>query len=196
MLSARPSASIGMIDIASPFLSTSSNPPLTVLCSPAMRLARPNHLGQGPRPWSSRHQEGKLLNEWSPGYRHMRGSHRCPPDTTSQGVAFKKMPEPESEPPSEDIGTVGMALIALGLPANPICLWSEFTLATTGSGLPEGPGGALGAAGESEAGCTAARITIRTMRGLVARWLVGDICTIVRGGGHASTARPAIRLSV
>lgn len=32
-----------------------------------------------------------------------------------------------------------------GLIASPVCLWSEYTLATTGAGLPEGPGGALGA---------------------------------------------------
>ncbi|PSC73380.1 hypothetical protein C2E20_3528 [Micractinium conductrix] len=47
---------------------------------------------------------------------------------------------------SEDVGTVGTAAIALGLLANPICLWSEYTLKTTGAGLPPGPGGALGAA--------------------------------------------------
>ncbi|KXZ55174.1 hypothetical protein GPECTOR_3g320 [Gonium pectorale] len=45
-----------------------------------------------------------------------------------------------------DVGTVGLAAIALGLPANAIMLWSEWTLKTTGSGLPPGPGGALGAA--------------------------------------------------
>ncbi|KAI7836300.1 hypothetical protein COHA_009808 [Chlorella ohadii] len=46
----------------------------------------------------------------------------------------------------EDVGTAGKAAIALGLLANPITLWSEWTLKTTGSGLPPGPGGALGAA--------------------------------------------------
>lgn len=46
---------------------------------------------------------------------------------------------------SDDVGTAGTAAIALGLLANPIVLWSEYTLATTGSGLPPGPGGALGA---------------------------------------------------
>ncbi|GLC37884.1 hypothetical protein PLESTB_001506300 [Pleodorina starrii] len=45
-----------------------------------------------------------------------------------------------------DVGTAGVAAIALGLPANAIMLWSEWTLKTTGSGLPPGPGGALGAA--------------------------------------------------
>lgn len=47
---------------------------------------------------------------------------------------------------SDDVGTTGKAVIALGLLANPLCLWSEYTLKTTGAGLPPGPGGALGAA--------------------------------------------------
>ena len=47
----------------------------------------------------------------------------------------------------DDVGVAGTAAIALGLLANPICLWSEYTLATTGSGLPaDVAGGALGAA--------------------------------------------------
>ncbi|GFR39700.1 hypothetical protein Agub_g179 [Astrephomene gubernaculifera] len=45
-----------------------------------------------------------------------------------------------------DAGAAGVAAIAVGLPANVIMLWSEWTLKTTGSGLPPGPGGALGAA--------------------------------------------------
>ena len=45
-----------------------------------------------------------------------------------------------------DIGTVGVAAIAAGLPANLIMLWSEYTLFSTGAGLPPGPGGLLGAA--------------------------------------------------
>lgn len=45
------------------------------------------------------------------------------------------------------MGTAGLAAIALGLVANPIMIWSEYTLKTTGAGLPPGPGGALGAAG-------------------------------------------------
>ncbi|KAG1661310.1 hypothetical protein FOA52_008657 [Chlamydomonas sp. UWO 241] len=72
------------------------------------------------------------------------------PIMTKKGVAFKKgggAPEEEMEPfDDDDIGTAGLAAIALGLPANPLCYWSEFTLATTGKGLPDGPGGALGAA--------------------------------------------------
>jgi hypothetical protein len=35
----------------------------------------------------------------------------------------------------DDVGAAGTAAIALGLLANPICLWSEYTLATTGAGL-------------------------------------------------------------
>ena len=61
MLSIRPSASTGMYEVSFPFLLVDviqSSP--TALCSSAMRLARPHHLGEGPRPWSSRHQEGKL----------------------------------------------------------------------------------------------------------------------------------------
>ena len=45
-----------------------------------------------------------------------------------------------------ELSTAELAAAASGLVANPICLWSEFTLKTTGSGLPPGPGGALGAA--------------------------------------------------
>jgi hypothetical protein len=47
---------------------------------------------------------------------------------------------------SSEIGAVGLAAAAAGLVANPIVLLSEYTLATTGSGLPPGPGGAYGAA--------------------------------------------------
>ncbi|KIY97936.1 hypothetical protein MNEG_10028 [Monoraphidium neglectum] len=47
---------------------------------------------------------------------------------------------------TNDVGTAGLAAIALGLPASGITLWSEYTLFTTGAGLPPGPGGALGAA--------------------------------------------------
>eukprot|EP00884_Botryococcus_braunii_P011040 jgi/Botrbrau1/19938/Bobra.0059s0055.1 len=45
----------------------------------------------------------------------------------------------------EDVGPVGLAAVAGGLVANPVVLWSLYTLKTTGSGLPPGPGGALGA---------------------------------------------------
>mmetsp|Transcript_27481 Transcript_27481/g.69907 ORF Transcript_27481/g.69907 Transcript_27481/m.69907 type:complete len:155 (-) Transcript_27481:1323-1787(-) len=66
---------------------------------------------------------------------------------TKKGVAFTKSPVPEPEPEqSEEIGALGYGAIAAGAVANPIMLWSAVTLATTGSGLPEGPGGALGAA--------------------------------------------------
>jgi len=42
----------------------------------------------------------------------------------------------------QDIGAAGTAAIAVGLVANPVVLWSEFTLKTTGAGLQ---GDALGA---------------------------------------------------
>ena len=43
-----------------------------------------------------------------------------------------------------------VALIAAGAISNPVVLWSEFTLKTTGCGLPPGPGGSLGALGECD----------------------------------------------
>lgn len=46
----------------------------------------------------------------------------------------------------EEVGALGIAAAAVGLPLNGIVLWSEYTLATTGAGLPPGPGGILGAA--------------------------------------------------
>ena len=46
----------------------------------------------------------------------------------------------------DDISTPVIAIAAAGLALSPIVFWSEYTLATTGSGLPPGPGGALGAA--------------------------------------------------
>lgn len=47
-----------------------------------------------------------------------------------------------------DVGPAGLAAIAAGLVANPVMLFSEYTLKTTGSGLPPGPGGLYGALGE------------------------------------------------
>ena len=47
----------------------------------------------------------------------------------------------------ESVGPAGTVAIAGGLVASPIVLLSAYTLATTGEGLPPGPGGALGAAG-------------------------------------------------
>jgi len=46
----------------------------------------------------------------------------------------------------DDISTPAVAIAVAGLALSPIVFWSEYTLATTGSGLPPGPGGALGAA--------------------------------------------------
>lgn len=48
---------------------------------------------------------------------------------------------------SDDENDLTTTMAALtGLLANPIVLWSEWTLKSTGSGLPPGPGGLLGAA--------------------------------------------------
>ena len=43
-------------------------------------------------------------------------------------------------------GAVGTAATVLGALANPVVLYSEWVLKTTGSGLPPGPGGLYGAA--------------------------------------------------
>jgi len=45
-----------------------------------------------------------------------------------------------------EVGALGLAAAAVGLPLNGVVLWSEYTLATTGAGLPPGPSGLLGAA--------------------------------------------------
>lgn len=49
-----------------------------------------------------------------------------------------------------DIGTAGIAAIAAGLVCNPIMLYSEYVLKTTGAGLPPGPGGIYGALGKQQ----------------------------------------------
>ena len=43
-------------------------------------------------------------------------------------------------------GALGTAATVAGAVANPIVLYSEWVLKTTGSGLPPGPGGLYGAA--------------------------------------------------
>jgi hypothetical protein len=43
------------------------------------------------------------------------------------------------------VGAAGLAAIAAGLVANPVMLFSEYTLKTTGEGIPPGPGGLYGA---------------------------------------------------
>uniref|UniRef100_A0A7S3QVZ4 Uncharacterized protein n=1 Tax=Dunaliella tertiolecta TaxID=3047 RepID=A0A7S3QVZ4_DUNTE len=73
------------------------------------------------------------------------------PVVTKRGVAFGKterMPgskKPNQPGPSEDeeIGALGYGAIAAGAVANPITLWSAYTLKTTGAGLQ---GDLLGAA--------------------------------------------------
>lgn len=44
------------------------------------------------------------------------------------------------------VGHTGLAATAVGVVAAPVVLWSEWTLYSTGCGLPAGPGGALGGA--------------------------------------------------
>eukprot|EP00878_Enallax_costatus_P001899 GHUV01002059.1.p1 GENE.GHUV01002059.1~~GHUV01002059.1.p1 ORF type:complete len:161 (+),score=42.51 GHUV01002059.1:129-611(+) len=44
-----------------------------------------------------------------------------------------------------DVGPAGLAAIAAGLVCNPVMLYSEYVLKTTGAGLPPGPGGIFGA---------------------------------------------------
>ena len=70
----------------------------------------------------------------------------------------------------EDVGAAGTAAIALGLLANPLCLWSEYTLKTTGAGLPPGPGAraagwAGGRAGGRAGGERAGRVPMRSSGG-------------------------------
>ena len=50
---------------------------------------------------------------------------------------------------TKEVGTGGVAVAIAGLVANPIVDISALTLFQTGSGLPPGPGGAYGAAGET-----------------------------------------------
>ena len=52
-----------------------------------------------------------------------------------------------------DAGPAGLAAIAAGLVCNPIMLYSEYVLKTTGAGLPPGPGGIFGALGEHALCC-------------------------------------------
>jgi hypothetical protein len=53
---------------------------------------------------------------------------------------------PQAAEPPADAGGSGQAVaLAVGVVALPVVAWSEFTLVSTGCGLPPGPGGALGA---------------------------------------------------
>lgn len=47
---------------------------------------------------------------------------------------------------AESSDTAQIAAGAAGIVSAPLCLYSEFVLKTTGSGLPPGPGGLVGAA--------------------------------------------------
>jgi hypothetical protein len=45
-----------------------------------------------------------------------------------------------------EVGAAGLTLSAIAAPLNAVVLFSEYTLVTTGEGLPPGPGGLYGAA--------------------------------------------------
>jgi hypothetical protein len=75
---------------------------------------------------------------------------------------------------SGGVNTVCLAATAAGIVANPICLWSEWTLKTTGAGLPPGPGGLLGAAGGWAAGAGAAGARRRSANARLAHCLPAD----------------------
>eukprot|EP00798_Chlamydomonas_sp_ICE-L_P024662 gene24662-10288_t len=88
------------------------------------------------------------------------------PVVTKKGTAFKTKPTKAMESESgsdEEVGTVGLAVAAAGLPPGPggalgaaegigylvvlgIVAWSLKVKTDTGSGLPAGPAGLLGAA--------------------------------------------------
>eukprot|EP00199_Chlamydomonas_sp_CCMP681_P003430 CAMPEP_0119109142 /NCGR_PEP_ID=MMETSP1180-20130426/17402_1 /TAXON_ID=3052 ORGANISM="Chlamydomonas cf sp, Strain CCMP681" /NCGR_SAMPLE_ID=MMETSP1180 /ASSEMBLY_ACC=CAM_ASM_000741 /LENGTH=155 /DNA_ID=CAMNT_0007094857 /DNA_START=46 /DNA_END=513 /DNA_ORIENTATION=+ len=69
------------------------------------------------------------------------------PIVTKRGVAFKggQPPVPTPDPEESELATIDYTLIATGIVANPVVLWSAWTLSQTGEGLPPGPGGAVGA---------------------------------------------------
>ncbi len=64
------------------------------------------------------------------------GTSPCVRAVTKRGVAFKKAPEPEPEPEEDsELGIAAYGAIASGLLANPIVLWSAWTLKNTGAAL-------------------------------------------------------------
>jgi hypothetical protein len=58
-------------------------------------------------------------------------------------IRSRSVCQPVRAQQSSEIGTAGLAAAAAGIVAAPICLLSEYTLATTGAGLPPGPGATL-----------------------------------------------------
>jgi len=57
----------------------------------------------------------------------------------------QKKPQPGPADDEEGLSTLDNALLVAGAVASPTVLYSEFVLATTGCGLPPGPGGSIGA---------------------------------------------------
>ena len=74
------------------------------------------------------------------------GHHACVHAGVPQLRIAQRRARTQCRAASSELSTPALAAAVAGLVANPICLWSEYTLKTTGSGLPPGPGGALGAA--------------------------------------------------
>lgn len=72
-----------------------------------------------------------------------RVNRRAPALRCAPASAQKKPQAPEGDA-NEPLSTLDTALLVSGAVATPTTLWSEYTLGTTGCGLPPGPGGALG----------------------------------------------------
>ncbi len=80
-------------------------------------------------------------------HRHFLSTTSSSTHTTTTSTALRAAGDGEDDGSSatEEAGPLGVAAAGLGLVACPVVFWSEWTLKTTGCGLPAGPGGALGA---------------------------------------------------
>jgi hypothetical protein len=71
--------------------------------------------------------------------------HRRSPALRRVSSAAQKKPVAPPPPEEEPLSTLDNVLLVSGAVAAPVTLWSEYTLVSTGCGLPPGPGGTLGA---------------------------------------------------